>query len=97
MIKALSNSSASHQELIRALPEVYRLRNRAIHGDVVPTAEDVNDALKALDEALSALTQVPSAVLGLALRASERGVRGTRLPSRVEEAQKNRCCPRHAG
>ena len=87
MIKALSNSTGSHQELIRTLPEVYRLRNRAIHGNIVPTTEDVRKALSLLDDALSGLAGVTPDVLVLALRASERGVRGTRLPTRTEEAQ----------
>lgn len=88
MIKALSNASRPHQELIRALPDVYRLRNRAIHGDEVPSGDEVNSALQRLDEALNALSaDVSSEVLGRALRASEQRVRGTRLPTRIEDAQ----------
>jgi hypothetical protein len=87
MIKALSNTSGAHQELIRALPSVYRLRNRVMHGDELASAEDVAAALPFLDEALAALVNVKPEVLDRALRASERGVRGTRLPTRTEEAQ----------
>ena len=87
MIKALSNTSGAHQQLIRSLPDVYRLRNRVIHGDELASAEDVAGALQLLDEALAALSQVESQVLERALRASERGLRGTRLPTRAEEAQ----------
>lgn len=88
IIKALSNASSGHNEIIRALPEVYRLRNRAIHGDEVPRSEDVEGALKVLDEALGVLTRdVTPDVLESALRASMRRVRGTRLPTRTEEAQ----------
>jgi len=80
VIKALSNSPKPRNELIRELPDVYRLRNRAIHGDDVPKPEEVNDALKLLDEALVSLAQdVTLDVLSLALRASTRGVRGTKL------------------
>jgi hypothetical protein len=87
MIMALSNTTEKHQDLIRALPDVYRLRNRVIHGDELASAEDVAGALQLLDEALASLAQVEAEVLERALRASERGVRGTRLPTRTEEAQ----------
>lgn len=88
MIKALSNASIVDRGLIQSLPDVYRLRNRAIHGDEVPSADEVEQALKVLDQALVSLAQNVSAeVLGQALRASMRKVRGTKLPTRIEEAQ----------
>jgi hypothetical protein len=86
-IKALSNALEPPQDLLRGLPGVYRLRNRAIHGDQEPTDTEVSNSLSILDRVLSALKGVPEEILGLAVRASMRGVRGTRLPTRAEEAQ----------
>jgi hypothetical protein len=88
MIKALSNASTPDNDLIVALPGVYRLRNRVIHGDEVPEASAVESALKVLDEALEKLGRdVSNEVLDGAVRANARRLRGTRLPSRIEEAQ----------
>jgi HEPN domain-containing protein len=88
MIKALSNAPSPNQPLIQALPGVYRLRNRAIHGDQVPTEADVSAALRTLDEALTELAdKVPTEVLSMAVRASMRRSRGTKLMTRTEEAQ----------
>lgn len=82
MIKALSNAPNPNNDLIRSLPDVYRLRNRAIHGDELPAADEVNSALKRLDEALSALdNEVSPDTVARALQASEQRVRGTRLPA----------------
>lgn len=90
MIKVLSNVPEPKGDLIRSLPDVYRLRNRTLHGDEVPTEEEVETALKILDEALGTLAKDASAdVLDRAFRASIRGLRGTKLPTRIEEAQED--------
>lgn len=86
-IKALSNAPQKNPELIQDLPQVYKLRNQTIHGDRVPADSDVSQALTILDDALHALSQLPEEVIERAFRASIRGVRGTRLPTRIEEAQ----------
>jgi uncharacterized protein YutE (UPF0331/DUF86 family) len=88
-IKALSNAGAPPHELIQRLPIVYKLRNRTIHGDQTPDVTDVDAALRTLDEVLNALATIDEEVLERAIRASERGVRGTRLPTRTEEAQED--------
>lgn len=86
-IKALSNTPSAPATVIRDLPKVYKLRNRAIHGDLAPGDADVRDALETLDAALTALVDTSDDVIDRAYRASTRGIRGTRLPSRAEEAQ----------
>ena len=86
-IKALSNADAPNHSVIQRLPRVYRLRNKAIHGDEAPTDPEVVAALQALDDALRALQQVPKEVLERAYSASVRGVKGTKLPTKLDEAQ----------
>jgi len=86
-IKALSNAPKPDQELITALPDVYRLRNRSVHGDVEPSAKEVARSLEVLDVAVKALSDLPLDVQQRAVRASMRGLRGTYLPTRTEEAQ----------
>ncbi len=87
MIKALSNAADPDHMLIQALPGVYRLRNRVIHGDDVATAEEVNSALPILDQALNRLAaDVIPETLQRAVRASVSKVRGTRLPANVADA-----------
>jgi uncharacterized protein YutE (UPF0331/DUF86 family) len=88
-IKALSNSQAPNNTLIQRLPGVYRLRNKTIHGDEVPDDQEVIEALITLDDALKALSTIPEEVLERAYRASMRGVKGTKLPTRSEEAQED--------
>ncbi|MDZ7779535.1 MAG: hypothetical protein U5R14_06280 [Gemmatimonadota bacterium] len=44
-MKALSNAPEPDQALIAALPDVYRLRNRSVHGDAEPSSEEVKQAL----------------------------------------------------
>ena len=88
VIKALSNAPTPSHSLIRRVPDVYRLRNRAVHGADVPTAEQVGEALSTLDDVIAVLSsEVSSEVLNMALRATQRGHRGTRLLTRIEEAQ----------
>lgn len=90
LIKGLSNASNPKQELIRRLPDVYRLRNKTFHGEGETTEEEVRRALTTLDEALATLkSDVPATVLGLAVRAAMRGTKGTRLRTRDEEAQED--------
>lgn len=86
-IKALSNANDPDQNLIRSLPGVYRLRNRSVHGDSEPSSKDVDEALKVLDATLDALRTLPEEVKERACRASLRGLHGTHLPTRLEEAQ----------
>src|SRR5207249_2376223 len=86
-IKALANAPHPPVALIPKLPRVYKLRNQTIHGDQVPTQGEVDSALKILDEALTALAAVPQEILERAYRASVRGIKGTKLPTRSEEAQ----------
>lgn len=86
-IKALSNAPSPDQKLIAALPNVYRLRNRSVHGDSEPTTDAVAQALRVLDESVAALENLPLDVQNRAVRASMRGLRGTYLPTRTEEAQ----------
>lgn len=87
VIKALSNVDPVPQAIIKEAPSVFRLRNRVIHGDETPTNRDVKTAFATMDSVLAALDQVPQETLERALRASVRGVKGTRLPTRLEEAQ----------
>lgn len=86
-IKALSNADEPNPELITSLPDVYKLRNRSVHGDSEPTGEEVDTALRVLDATLAALKALPEDVQERATRASMRGLRGTHLPTRLEEAQ----------
>jgi len=86
-IKALSNSTVPNNAVIGRLPAVYRLRNKTIHGDEVPNEDEVVDALVTLDDALKALATVPDEIRERAYRATMRGVKGTKLPTRSEEAQ----------
>lgn len=79
MLKALSNVEAPDDKTIRALPGVYRLRNRIIHGDGQADTETVEAALKTLDAALGSLSTVPGSTLLKALSASEAGMRGVAL------------------
>jgi hypothetical protein len=86
-MKALSNSEAPPLRVIQGLPKVYKLRNRTIHGDEQPSDNEVGEALLMLDQALASFAEVSPETLERAFRATTRGLRGTRLPTRLEEAQ----------
>ncbi len=88
-IKALSNAPVPDGAVITALPGVYKLRNQVIHGDYIPETQMVQNVLRVLDSAVNALADVPADVLERAYRATMRGVRGTHLPTRLEEAEQS--------
>jgi len=81
LLKAFANLAESPQALIKALPEVYRLRNRVIHGEHEATKEAVQKAVTTMDHALKALAEVPEELWRRALCASMKGTRGTTLPA----------------
>lgn len=86
-IKALSQVAPPASTVIQGLPKVYKLRNSAIHGNQAPTDKEVQEALAILDQTLVALADTPRDILDRAYRATARRVKGTRLPTRQEEAQ----------
>ena len=79
MLKLLANWKGGETSVIKALPTAYRIRNKVVHGEVIPSSEEVKAALGALDRALAALSEAPDELVLKVVRASEAGVRGTTL------------------
>ena len=80
-IKILASLDDSHQPVIGQLPEVYRLRNRVVHGESDATDEEVSGALSELDSVLSALRLADSDLIKRALETSVVGIRGAKILS----------------
>jgi hypothetical protein len=85
VMKALGNAPAPDAGLIRSIPEVYKLRNRIIHGAHVPSPEEVAEALPIIEHASTAIAALPADVLQRAFIAStlgRRGIKSVPPPSR---------------
>lgn len=79
VLKALANAPEPDRELVGAIPAVYRLRNRVVHGFGTAANDDVSKGLAVLDRALAALNALPRSTVAEASEASSLGVRGTRI------------------
>ena len=79
MFKLLANWKGGETSVIKALPTAYRIRNKVVHGEIIPSSEEVKAALGALDRALAALSEAPDELVLKVVRASEAGVRGITL------------------
>lgn len=81
VIKALANALTPDQDLVAKIPDVYRLRNRVVHGfgDIPEADASVSAGLAVLDQTLAALTALPPSTVADALEASAQGIRGTRI------------------
>ena len=88
-MKALWNAPSRPGDLLAGLPTVYKLRNRSVHGDEEPTELEVANSLGVLDRVLAALKDVPEETVQMAVRAAEHGRKGTKLLTRLEEAQED--------
>lgn len=83
VIKLVSNLSPVRQELVEALPAVYRLRNQVIHGHREATTDEVTKSLETLDQVVGILRDGTNAeLLRKAFAASIAGRRGTRTVTR---------------
>jgi hypothetical protein len=85
VMKALGNAPAPDAGLIRSIPDVYKLRNRIIHGAHVPSPEEVAEALPIIEHASTAMAALPAEVLQRAFIAStlgRRGIKSVPPPSR---------------
>jgi uncharacterized protein YutE (UPF0331/DUF86 family) len=85
-IKTLASLEHPPRDVIRELPDVYRLRNRVIHGEGSATDDEVKAALSNLDAVLTALKSAPTDLLQRALETVRLGVRGARVLT-TEEIQ----------
>lgn len=78
VMKALGNQAQPDRDLLKALPSIYRLRNRVIHGAHTPSAAEVAEALPIIARASEAMAEVPHNVLQAAFIANTLGRRGIR-------------------
>ena len=78
-IKTLASLPTAPTSLIAAIPGVYRLRNRVIHGEGTAQDDEVPIALETLDKVLVELNGAPNDLLKRALATVSRGIRGARV------------------
>ena len=84
VMKALGNVPEPDRDLLQALPSVYRLRNRVIHGAHSPSPDEVAEVLPVLAKASTAMAEVTHQVLQAAFVANTLGRRGIRSVESVK-------------
>lgn len=94
VIKTLAAADEPPRDVIKRLPDVYKLRNRVIHGEGTADDNEVAAALIDLDAALAALKAAPEDLVKRALATVRLGVRGARVLS-ADEIQRQDEAARH--
>lgn len=77
----------SEQDVVRLVPGVFTLRNAVVHGATVPDPAQVGEARQVLSRLSAALRdEANTGELALAIQASSRGEKGTRLRPALRSA-----------